>query len=247
MFGGSQKYWIPVLLAESVAVVVSILLAFAIDAWWENREERAEELRAMQGLKSEFELNLALIDTELVYRNAVIFSLQQLFDSAAGKTTLAPETLDKLIGDVTWWGAADYSTGVLDSLIQGGALSIITNKELRYLLASLPEIYRGAIRNELQDYDTSRNVIYPFLYENASFSQIANTMEAGKPGLGIGQTPAIYPASESRDHTALLGNSEFVGILVREHWDHLDAITGYEQLQVAMERSIQLIDEALGS
>ena len=44
---------------ESVAIVVSILLAFAIDAWWEERQERRFEQEALVSLKSEYESHLS--------------------------------------------------------------------------------------------------------------------------------------------------------------------------------------------
>ncbi len=40
----------PRLLAEGAAIVVSILLAFGIDAWWDDRQERIEERKILLGL-----------------------------------------------------------------------------------------------------------------------------------------------------------------------------------------------------
>ncbi len=45
------------LVAESAAIVVSILLAFTIDAWWADRKDRVEEVRILEALKAEFEDN----------------------------------------------------------------------------------------------------------------------------------------------------------------------------------------------
>jgi len=39
---------------EAAAIVASILLAFAIDAWWEDRGLRIEEQQVLQGLREEF-------------------------------------------------------------------------------------------------------------------------------------------------------------------------------------------------
>ena len=47
----------PRILAEGTAVVVSILLAFAIDAWWDERKERDDERDVLLALKAEFEAN----------------------------------------------------------------------------------------------------------------------------------------------------------------------------------------------
>ena len=231
--------------AESVAIVASILLDFAIDAWWEDNQARAEEQTILLSLKAEFEYNVALIERELGYRHAVVSSILKIFDASSERTVLEPETVDQLLGDVTWWGEAEYSTGAIDSLLQGGMLSIIENDELRRSLASLPGEYSASLRSEVQDQETARDIIYPFLSENASLTQIANTMAGGRPGTGLGLTPPIYPVVEHRDHSALLGDSEFLGILVREHWDQLDAIEDYENLQASIERVMRLIDEDL--
>ena len=42
------------LLAESAAIISSILLAFAIDAWWEDRKDAGYEQTALTGLQEEF-------------------------------------------------------------------------------------------------------------------------------------------------------------------------------------------------
>ena len=47
----------PRILAEGTAVVVSILLAFSIDAWWDERKERADEHQVLLGLKAQFKAN----------------------------------------------------------------------------------------------------------------------------------------------------------------------------------------------
>ena len=83
--------------AEGAAIVVSILLAFSIEAWWEDFRDREEEQGVLLGLKSEFEQNLSLIDIELSYRNAVIGSILKIFDSSVSQMTLEPENRFKML------------------------------------------------------------------------------------------------------------------------------------------------------
>jgi hypothetical protein len=49
-----QKIQWPRMVAEGAAIVISILLAFAIDAWWEERREIAASHEQMQSLLEEF-------------------------------------------------------------------------------------------------------------------------------------------------------------------------------------------------
>jgi hypothetical protein len=53
------KYWN--LAGQTVAIVASILLAFAIQAWWEDRQQRADE-----------EIVLHSILTDLVHKKAIL-------------------------------------------------------------------------------------------------------------------------------------------------------------------------------
>ncbi len=231
---------------EAAAVVGSILLAFAIDAWWDDHQDRVEEQRIFVGLKSEFEQNLELIEIELSYRNAVIDSILEIFDASVAPNPLEPEVLDGLIGDLTWWQNIKYSRGAIDGLLQSGELSLIENEDLRRDLASMPSRYDDTAASELYDQYTTLNVIIPFLNTHSSLSQIANTAK-GRPGTGKELAPPAYPVGEPQDHTGLLRDPEFLGILVQEHWNHLGAISAYESLKAALENSIRLIDSEMNN
>ena len=231
--------------AEGAAIVVSILLAFSIEAWWDDYQDRSEEQGILLSLKSEFEQNLAFIEREISYRNAVIQSILKIFDASVGQSSIQPEVLDELIGDVTWWQNIPYSRGAIDGVLQSGSLSLIENEGLRGILASMPSRYDATTRSELDDRDFTVNAVIPFLNTHASLTQIANTMTKGRPGTRLSATPPIYPAGEPQDHTGLLRDQEFLGTLVQEHWNHLAANTAYASLKATLENAVRLIDQEL--
>ena len=51
------------LFAEGLAIVVSILLAFAIDAWWEDRSDRQQLNNGLVNLQTELRSNIEMIDS----------------------------------------------------------------------------------------------------------------------------------------------------------------------------------------
>jgi len=51
----------PRLLVEGLVIVVSILLAFAIDAWWEDRQEAEVARLQIERVVAELESNAVLI------------------------------------------------------------------------------------------------------------------------------------------------------------------------------------------
>lgn len=61
---GDDKQGIPWLrvFAEGTAILVSILLAFGIEAWWSGRVEAAEEAVFLSGLQTEIDDALEILD-----------------------------------------------------------------------------------------------------------------------------------------------------------------------------------------
>ena len=230
------------ILAEGTAIVVSILLAFTIDAWWDDRQARNEEQRVLAGLREELRSNLDRIEVELAYRHAVVESILTLFDASLGKIELQENETSRLIGDVTWWTNVDYSRGVVDALVQGGRLAVIENKDLRDAIASLPNRYDIIRDSERNDQLTTQGIIVPYLNKMLLLPQIANTMAGGRPGTGDVPTPSVYPVEESRDSRELLDDPEFLGILVQEHWNHLETLASYEAFIVSIEAILDLIE-----
>jgi hypothetical protein len=244
MLENSQKKWVLKLAAESAAIVASILLAFSIEAWWADRQEHEEERRILLALKADFEGNLVQIEEQLAYRHESISSVMRMFEVSAGLTTLEPAEIDKLLGDVLWAGWADFSTGAMESLMQGGKLSIIENEQLRQNLAALRYWYANVAK--MEDFEMGRmdRDIYPFLYDNSYLPQIVNTTE-GLPGVGLNPNPSQLPTGVVWNHSELLDNPKFLGMLAIERGDHNDAIWVYGELKGRIERAIQIIDTEL--
>lgn len=74
--------------AEGVAIVISILLAFSIQAWWEDRNERIDELEVLTALQVELKQNVGLMADELWFRCAMVESITEL---PGGRIVSAPD------------------------------------------------------------------------------------------------------------------------------------------------------------
>ena len=231
--------------AEGAAIVASILLAFWIDAAWDNHQDRLEEREALVSIRAELESNLGLIERELKYRHAMIESIETLFAMVDGEVHLSPNELDKRIGDLTWWAVNDFSASALQSIIASGRLSIIEDAELRRVLVGLMTEYETVSRSDSSDEAATREAVLPYLNKNGSLRQLANTMGAGRPGVGSTNVPPIYPVDEPVDHSALLDDEEFLGIVVYEHWNHQEAILAMENLAVSINEAVALVDKNL--
>ena len=78
---------------EAAAIVASILLAFAIDAWWDESQQRQHLQSVLTGLEAAFSENVTLIDEniELVIRYQEI--LQGFIEMAPGDAAQIPPEL----------------------------------------------------------------------------------------------------------------------------------------------------------
>ncbi len=90
-------------LAEATAIVLSILLAFAIDAWWQQLVERREEVQLLSALRTEFAVNLERVAEISAFHADLRATAEALLSAAADSgSEPAADSVAKLIGDVTW-------------------------------------------------------------------------------------------------------------------------------------------------
>lgn len=116
---------------EAAAIVLSILLAFAIDAWWAEKSERAIEQKALETLRSDFlassenlaGLLLALSDARVIFAR---------FESStpAELESMDSDSVRSIIGSFVITATFDPLTATLDSLSNDGRLGLISDPEL---------------------------------------------------------------------------------------------------------------------
>ncbi|MDJ0938439.1 MAG: hypothetical protein QNJ00_01615 [Woeseiaceae bacterium] len=229
---------------EAIAIVVSILLAFWIDAKWQDHLERAEELEILHSIRAELDQNLAAIEQQLDFRAEQQAVIQILFDASDNKLELSSDKFDEHVANLTYWARTGFKTGALDSLIQGGQLGLVSTQELRAVLSSLQREYRWVDDIEKADEQFARNYFDPFLMKNAFFPQIANAITADSPVLVPATTN--YAQGPGVDHRELLANREFLGLLVQERYNQEDAIFNLCELALRIHAVANDIDRHIG-
>lgn len=150
---------------EGFVIVVSILLAFALDAWWDARVEASEE----QSL-------LARLDAELVATDSVLAESETSHRSiaeAAGtlreltgpdpRPAVSRDSILRLITVAVGGVSANPPTGVIDAAISSGQIGIIENDELRIALAGWPAVLADLHENEQQVRDVLFSRFIPYL------------------------------------------------------------------------------------
>ena len=114
------------LLAEGTAIVLSILLAFSIQAWWDERQDHVEESAILTSLLPELTELEELVSGTNTYVRAIRESAIKLLEAGVGfEGNLNDDEIDVLLKDVTWFVDDVFiDTPVLGSLLASGDLAL---------------------------------------------------------------------------------------------------------------------------
>ena len=134
-----QKYrdiaWLRII-AEGTAIIVSILLAFAIDAWWQRQSELEQADALIASLHADFTSSQSHIERWLVGNRKTLNALTEFRDHLAG-TAIDDELVVSIEWVVAAIGAPTYSPtdATLQAAISSGQIELIEDVELRTRLA----------------------------------------------------------------------------------------------------------------
>jgi hypothetical protein len=127
---------------EATAIVGSILLAFAIDAWWNDQVEQSALRDTLQAVRADFletkkELT-TVVDANEAYVEGVMALLSIQPDDIEKMESARRAELANLLptGGITF----DPVLGSLDAFITSGQLNRVQNMEIRGLIGAWPGV-----------------------------------------------------------------------------------------------------------
>jgi hypothetical protein len=131
------------LLGEASVVVASILLAFAIDAGWDQRQEREDEREVLRGLQAELVEARATIRASRDSTEQAFERLSHLVTAPRAEIlTMSPsQAAHEVFTPLTRQWADALPTGALDAATGSGQLASISDPTLRAALARLGGAY----------------------------------------------------------------------------------------------------------
>lgn len=218
---------------EAIVIVGSILLAFAIDAWWEERVNRKEERVALSGLHTEFQNSTTRLGTSST-RLASATEIYNLFQSHQDQDlplSISNTLIVSMLGVPTF----DKVTPVLDGLIQSGNLRLIQNQEV---LSSLAVWQRDLIQLS-ESQQNSRRATYEVL-----IPALSARGNLGKPlsiGPGLIRSDSIITGESS-----LQIDNEIIGLVADRIRQLAGTIRAVEILLSSTQSVINAIESAEG-
>jgi hypothetical protein len=219
---------------EFLVILISILAAFSLDAWWQDRNAKIEFNNQQKSLLEEFADNRRKLDEtirhhEFALEETRVF-LAALLDVPDGETTyIRAETIAVALATPT----LDPSTGGLQSFIASGGLAEVQSGEARSEIAGWSGIVSDSSEDEVWAVDFVGNRLIPYLESRVDLTHILDYRVNVKDGQKTGHfpnDPVVAPMPIVR--TTVLANllakrrkdlGVSVGALTRTS-DHLDKI-----------------------
>lgn len=209
---------------QAAAIVGSILLAFAIDAWWENRQEREIEHAGIVSLHRDFLQSRADLDEALQIFDSWKAYFSQFQSSTAAELRLLDDaTVGLIVTSLSPGMTFDPTTGTLEALVGDGRLGLIENSELRDGLASWLRVLADTVENEAD------------IRAGSLRAQLGTEVHGGPfqvpvPGRAVDLAHFLLPTGETL--SALRQDPDFVG-RVRSH--HFQIALYVRELRVVSE------------
>ena len=120
------------LFAEATAIVLSILVAFAIDAGWENMREREEEQEILAGIQRDMLENRAELDTLIRGLEDSHTAFARIMDATPGELgALSDSAAAALLTPIVIVGTFNPYQGAITSALSAGKLHLLRDVHLR--------------------------------------------------------------------------------------------------------------------
>ena len=232
---------------EVIVIVGSILLAFAIDAWWSESNDRETEITLLQSLHEDLVLKRSWAEFSNRFNQTILDSASTLLQASQDSgNNLTIEEVNLHIFNLLWYNPqSDWDSVPLDTLMGGGNAARITNQDLLRELVSLEARFRAVRQFSRDDENFRFNILTPFLIENSRMLHL-NLVGEHRPAdpTFTWNFPDIR-TTEQYDHRYLLDNIEFRNLLSVEINRKIGVLNQVRGIDALFEVTIRLLEEEL--
>lgn len=229
---------------ESAAIVASILLAFGIDAWWDDHKDSQREVILLQGLVADFQSSRAGLEERLALARKMSLGNEQLLkrlsEQAEGLVADAPDSLIlAIIGGPTY----EPNASTLDSAIATGEIELLESRELRGALADWSRTLADRTEDELEVRRITNQQVVPLLARSIDLSSYFDRVLPW--GEKTDESPATVGTDGVRASATLPLSTELNGALALRGFYMRFAARDLEALLHSLDEVVRLLRQEL--
>lgn len=220
---------------DSATVVFSILLAFAINAWWAGRQAREHERVLLAGILSDFRETRSDLVARLEMARRMAANGSDLRDRlAASPEGAAVEVPDSLVIAVIGSPTYQPATNALDAALASGEIGRIRSAEIQEEISRWRLILADTFESERDVRTVTNDRIVPALAVDVELGPLFD--RAVDWAFARYDPPGTSRLRASRELEASLG--------VRRFYQQF-AVSGFEDLLDSLDRSVGLLEAEL--
>jgi hypothetical protein len=209
----ARRWWAVVArrVGEVAIVTLGILIAFALDAWWDNHNVAEQEQVHLRALASDLERNVAALGKQITMEESIVASSEKLVKMAREGTqdgTLAVDLVNRVFNS----GRYEPVMGAYEALVNSGGLTLIHDEDLRAALAGFAASVRGQYAESWTDQH-----YFAFAREYAGRISLLHLQKADD-------------ATKQREILALLAERKFIEHLSLRYFSERDISQKYRDL-----------------
>ena len=218
--------------AESAAIIASILLAFGIDAWWDERADRALEQEYLVSLRVEVERGLAELEGDVTRRHELSTTIARFLREGE----LDEDEFYEMMERATVFLNAAPPTSVMDDLVSSGRLQLIQSTEIREGIM----LFRQQMqKNELNDqpHRTFVNTrLVPFLSDTVSLTGLVRAAPVAELDM---------PLLSEAELADLQADQRFRNIMIERRQHLVRGLVMLEATTQHLQSRLKLLSQAL--
>lgn len=159
---------------ESVVIVISILLAFAIEALWNEQLENFTESKELERLHTEFIANRDRIQRSVGSQETVRAATEEFYDliKDVPDASIAQPSPNRLIQAMLFAPTFDVTTPVLDSLLLSGNLSVIEDEAVLRSISGWQRSVAQVTEAEVSARDFTDTELFPSLIKRGNIGPL---------------------------------------------------------------------------
>jgi hypothetical protein len=222
---------------ETFAIVVSILLAFSIDAWWDGRKDRLQEQEILLGLEIEFVDLRDRLDRWAQYNRTGMDYIERYLSDAVSDMHL--EAIESTFAHASIANILDQG-GAIDGLNASGRLEKISDREIRARLIKWPDWLEDIHTNDLSARSYAMREITPFLSKHG-FPRAVCPEEYFYICSGPETAPAAYVhlAEDLKFRAMLINRRVWMRAIAR---DHESAREKADEILILIKARLEVLD-----
>ncbi len=226
-------------IVESVAIILSILFAFAIDASWDEFKERNQEEVFLESLLSDFTEARSRIDESISAHKRFIELAHQLLSLHGDDApNIDPQVLEEMLSAVFFnWESLYLPSGSANALFASGDIEIIENEELREMLAAWPSVVDDANEDDILISNDVMNNLAPYLQSKIRTRNVVRISNS--------DAAKLIPRIESLNYDAIWGDPLFENLVTFRIVNESFAVNENDRLREAVDEIIRVLGNEL--